>query len=197
VVNAEGVEEEVEDTPVYEGPGLSEGDIRTLHNLYMMLFEYSLPMALTGSQAIGGATDASDYDIAVLADHNFDMINRELRQAGFRVSLTDSQNEGGDWLTESYKKGKINVLLTRTLSSFEDWKFATKVAIMLGLTDKEQRIALFDSVFEGRKDGLMRLMDVTPEEVINEDIISESEGEELTAVGEGPTTDASGPTNLG
>ena len=104
----------------------------------------------TGSRAIGGYTEESDWDICVLAtDIAFSML--ELGDA-----IEDSFIFGGSVAhetdTESWKNfcyEDINLILVFDEKKYNRWHTAKEVTTALELWDKPYRIAMFNSLKTG------------------------------------------------
>lgn len=64
---------------------------------------------------------------------------------GFQIG--GSVGENANWY--SYKKDKLNFLLTNDIDYYDSFEEATKVATKLNLKDKQQRITLFNYILNG------------------------------------------------
>lgn len=68
-----------------------------------------------------------------------------LMENGFKQG--GSKGEQSYW--SSWKKGKLNFLLTDDIDYYDKFETATKVATKLNLKDKSQRVTLFNYVMNG------------------------------------------------
>lgn len=110
-------------------------------------------VCFTGSKIIGGATYKSDLDIVVLVDR-YDTTGVELLRMGFDY---DGQYDiiAADPFN-SYHRGiadrgeRINIILVNTEEYFYAWADATKLAIDQEATTREERVKLFQSLWEER-----------------------------------------------
>ena len=102
----------------------------------------------TGSRVIGGYSESSDVDLVVYGD-NADVILEELFDYGLiRTGSTDSDPLKSFVSYETFDfYVPINFIVTHSEEQFSKWKTATEVAKGLQLHRKEDRIALFDSIF--------------------------------------------------
>jgi hypothetical protein len=111
------------------------------------LLSHTVDVAATGSRVIVSPpvlhTD-EDYVVLVQDFHAFDKL---LKSDGWVVDGKEYAI-GAPWSTafRSYRKGEINLIVTADIRFFARYKLATKIATVLNLTDKTERIALFQMI---------------------------------------------------
>lgn len=107
------------------------------------LIAYGAIVSLTGSRAIGGVTEASDWDYLVEIHRPFDFA-----KYGF-VAEGEARYEGQEYLFTSYRHNQINLLVTNDVDFAKRHRAATFIAKHLHLTDKADRIMVFKAVLYG------------------------------------------------
>lgn len=99
----------------------------------------------TGSRVIGGATDESDYDYVFV--YSVDK-SKALQQAGFVIS--PHEEYPGQRIKACYRKGAINLIGVEDQTDYDKWLKATRLACMMDLKEKHQRVTLFQFITEGK-----------------------------------------------
>lgn len=103
----------------------------------------------TGSREIcDPAPTDTDYDIVALIDGKNSGWNF-IHQVGFTLnSINEEEYElGENFFFQCFRLGEINLIVTDDPDFFRRWKIATKIAKEQNITDKDERIELFDTVF--------------------------------------------------
>jgi len=159
-------------------PSMSETTRMIFGELAELVFSLNGKIEATGSQMIAGATDESDWDYFILIPGGYAALVRGLTELGF--------NHGGSFYESSYKKGLINAICLHTEREWEHWHVATYGARVLGLTSREERIIFFEGVRSNFGNVLNELIHSRLAREVDEDSVSQSEGEETTTVGARP-----------
>ena len=130
---------------------MPEEDRSVLRDLVFYCFERNFPIVPTGSQVIGGATEQSDWDYVVYATHSKRDFIFYMVAVGFTQGEQNSNRaatQGGGQVSSSYRLGNLNVLVVGDAKSFNLWHRATEIARTLKPATKQERVAIFDCVFE-------------------------------------------------
>lgn len=117
----------------------------------------------TGSQVIGGATEDSDWDFVLDPGPNLTQytIGRDLlRRQWMEPEIAAASANAADRGSQSYRFGKLNFIVVHDTAAMQYWARATEVARVLGCETKQERIAVFDDVFQGDNDAANRLFQV-------------------------------------
>jgi hypothetical protein len=96
----------------------------------------------------------TDEDWLVLAQdsHTLSLLLDQLALAGFQwEGDTEHYQETTKDGFMSWRKGALNLIVTKSESFWERHRAATHVCKMLNLADKQHRIAVFQAVLYGRK----------------------------------------------
>jgi hypothetical protein len=107
---------------------------------------------MVGSQTIEGAANASsDYDILALA-WSRPYAAKQLTKQGFYSTSTQNLRYGVSSHCGfiSMVKGDINYILTSSPKFYNKFQTANSLAVALKLTNKEDRITLFQYILYGR-----------------------------------------------
>ena len=114
------------------------------------LIPFVVDYAPTGSREICNPSPMdTDEDWVVLIKHNDAMreFEKVLVLDGWLICGKDYEEAKRiDSTFKSYRKGEINLILTRNPLIYERYKFATRLCKFLNITDKAQRIGVFTMV---------------------------------------------------
>lgn len=131
-------------------PPMNDSDRQKLAYLLLLSWEKQLPLLATGSRVIGGATIDSDWDYVLLCEHWNRSLADAIESMGFAQTNNDDHSGdvyGNRMTYKTYRYGKLNLIVCRHRSVFDNWNRATEIAKALRPRTKEQRIQIFDSVF--------------------------------------------------
>lgn len=87
----------------------------------------------------------TDIDYLVLTI-NHEMLSLQLMNEGFVV---EGDNSYGESEFESYRRGNMNILVNTDKQFFSKWQDATRLCTKLNLSEKKDRIALFQYILYG------------------------------------------------
>lgn len=121
---------------------MNDTDRTKLRDLVFFCFERNLPIVPTGSRGIASSEDIredSDYDYVVKTTPD---VTRYLRDQGYE---RNGEIYGQDRVFQAWRSGQLNIIQ----ASIPKWLEATQLANKLRCRTKEQRVAVFDSVFNG------------------------------------------------
>lgn len=130
------------------------------HQTLKDLLSIGCQYAKTGSREICNPSpkDADkDYVVCTFDLICFGKVHEYMRGCGFEIDGEDEEFQEYDEMIEqfvSYRKENLNMIVTNSSPYFRKFKAATKIAKMLNLRDKRQRIALFQSILYGRNENL-------------------------------------------
>jgi hypothetical protein len=99
----------------------------------------------------------TDTDIDIVVVYSGDMSHR-LQGHGFEI--TPHEEYPNEQIKAVYRKGNVNIIAVDTREDYERWLSATKLATAMNLTEKRQRILLFQFLTEGhlREDTSVKLL---------------------------------------
>lgn len=112
-------------------------------NLFTFLDEHAIDYLMTGSKVISPAAKHNDIDYAVLVKDT-SKFGEMLKDKGWK---TPSDDYKGNHFT-SYRRGEYNLIVMSDTKLFACWKMATRLATQLQCETKEERIVVFNSIFE-------------------------------------------------
>lgn len=116
---------------------LTEEERGVLMRVVYFCFERNIPVVPTGSRVIGGHTDSSDWDFC---------INTTAEHLNYFESL-GFESGGSDVRTgDSLRFKRLNIICIFGEASFKRWVKATKMALDLRLTNKRDRVNLFETI---------------------------------------------------
>lgn len=99
---------------------------------------------LTGSKYICPSIDNKDIDIMLLVPDVYAFADQN--------KFEDDTGRMYPWtLMKSYRIDDYNILLTGSEEYFAKWEFATKLAIGLNLTNKQDRKFLFSTILDDQR----------------------------------------------
>ena len=116
---------------------------------YVKLTENFEQVVFTGSRAMGGWSDKSDYDFVVARGKT--KVNVGHLGYRFRTQQGIENYEGEEHLT-SYRKGAINLLVMEDPDKLDDWAVATDYCIEHGISERPARIAAFRRLMPWREE---------------------------------------------
>lgn len=102
-----------------------------------------------GSRVTSSVFDPdADHDYLVY-EEDFMWLDDLLKREGYTTSKTWYQPTEN--LFTSYRNGDINILVTPNAEFFRKFMLATRLATKFDLTDKQDRIALFQAILYGKE----------------------------------------------
>lgn len=103
------------------------------------------PYFLTGSRVIVNPP-ITDTDIDVVIWYEPSM-SEVLQANGFEI--TPHEEYPNETIKAVYRKGEINVIAVDTMEDYNRWLSATRLGTLMNLTEKRQRVLLFQFLTEG------------------------------------------------
>ena len=104
----------------------------------------------TGSRVIGGATPESDIDIVCIFTEE---LHNSLVEFGYQSSYKNLELDKLRYpnvkVTACLRKDDYNIIMVEDRDTYDKWWKFTKLAQMLQLTEKHQRVALAQFITEG------------------------------------------------
>lgn len=102
------------------------------------LRENNIQFFRTGSRVVCDPP-VMDTDADIVA---YDPVGK-LNMRSWMEATTDDEYDGA---VRTFRKGEVNLIVAGEADDFKRWQIATRIAKSLNLTDKTQRIALFQGV---------------------------------------------------
>lgn len=110
-------------------------------------------VTFTGSRSIPGITirEDADWDFVVYVENLVDTHSYLIRECGFKmIGLEDLQASGADetdlFVSRSYKKDDLNLIVTCNEEFYRRWIIATGAAQLLQLQNRPDQIDLFTKI---------------------------------------------------